>query len=164
MAGQRCLLQLKPDPLGGMIQRSANLIVLAAGVLALGACGDLERVESRYANLADAQADRAVERGYVPPWLPEATREIRIVGDLDTGWFAMSFTVPQPKEFASILEAHGFRAISGQPPSAPTRIRSWDPAPDPARRQGYRGAHYHDGDPVVVILDPDSGVVQYWRD
>jgi hypothetical protein len=146
-----------------MIQR-CSIILLGVGALALQACGDLELVESRYPALADARADHAVERGYLPSWVPEGTRDIRTIGDLDTGWFAISFIVPQPDNFPSILEANGFRSVPGETPTPPASIRSWEPAPDAVQGLTYRGTHYHNSEPVVLILAPASGVVWYWRE
>lgn len=146
-----------------MIQRCA-IILLGVSALALQACGDLELVESRYPALADARADHAVERGYLPSWLPEGTRDIRTVGDLDTGWFAISFVVSQPDSFPSILEANGFRSVPGETPTPPASIRSWKPAQDAAQGLTYRGTHYYNGEPVALILAPASGVVWYWRE
>jgi hypothetical protein len=56
---------------------SLSLLVLCV------ACDSLER-ESAYATHADAVADDAILRGWIPPFVPESAREIREIHDLDT--------------------------------------------------------------------------------
>ncbi len=57
-------------------------MLLAA--VALSGLSCQERVESQYATAAAARAAGAVERGWLPSWLPPDAHEIRDVHDVDT--------------------------------------------------------------------------------
>jgi hypothetical protein len=66
---------------------SLSLLVLCV------ACDSLER-ESAYATHADAVADDAILRGWIPPFVPESAREIREIHDLDTNDVCLRFELP----------------------------------------------------------------------
>lgn len=61
--------------------RPALALVLALVFATTGSC---ERFESTYPSIADAQADGAVERGWIPRSLPPSAQDIREWHDLDS--------------------------------------------------------------------------------
>jgi hypothetical protein len=75
-------------------------------LLALAGCGDV--VTTRFATLADAKSQGAIERGWLPPWLPASARAIveRNNLDLNTGTGSFDYDLPErPAYFESLLRA-----------------------------------------------------------
>lgn len=66
--------------------------VLIVSILLLAACGD--RKEERFATWEDAKRAGAIERGWVPPFVPTTARDIRLVHDLDTNAQQIAFAAP----------------------------------------------------------------------
>ncbi len=58
-----------------------SMVLLVVLVLACASC---ERVDTAYPSTRDAQADGAIDRGWVPSQLPPSARDIREWHDLDT--------------------------------------------------------------------------------
>jgi hypothetical protein len=69
----------------------ALAILLFLGCTLLGCHGD--RRESFYPSLADARKDGAIDRGWIPDFLPESSRSIHELHDLSpsTAWCAFEF-------------------------------------------------------------------------
>lgn len=63
-----------------------------AVALTLSACADI--VEERYGSLDEARRAGAVERGWVPLFVPSAARNLRSVHDLDSNSQRLTFEVP----------------------------------------------------------------------
>jgi hypothetical protein len=146
-----------------MIRALRTFVVLLTVGLGLS-CRDIEIVESEYATLSEAKADNAVERGFVPPWLPDGTVQIKTKHDIDTGWFALSFVVPDPSRFESAALGHGFRSVDRPAPEPPRSLLSWTPAPHIPRSHAFRGSHFHNNEEVVLIVDAETGVTWYWEE
>ena len=58
-------------------------------VVATASCGEVQEVS--YRSLGDAVKDGAVDRGWVPPWLPKTARDLKEKHDLDTNSSILSF-------------------------------------------------------------------------
>jgi hypothetical protein len=102
---------------------SAASLIFAA--LLVGACRDLEVVSNTHATLDEARRAGAVERGWVPRWLPPGSREIREAHDLDTNRRWGLFNFP-PDDVAPLRSALGPEIkIDGQRVDAPRRIEWW---------------------------------------
>jgi hypothetical protein len=80
------------EPSGGRVPRRAGVAALAALASAL-ACG--ERVEARYPTFPDAERAGAVERGWIPAWVPRSATDIVEVHDLDTNAQVLRFRAPR---------------------------------------------------------------------
>jgi hypothetical protein len=63
--------------------------ILAAACLLLSACDDT--MHANYATAAEARADRAIERGWLPTALPDSAFDISESHDLDTNTGGGSF-------------------------------------------------------------------------
>ena len=101
----------------------AALPIVAA--LLFGGCSDLEVVTNNHATLDEARRAGAVERGWVPQWLPPGAREIREAHDLDSNRRWGLFNFPSD-DVASLRSALGPEIkIDGQRVDAPRRIEWW---------------------------------------
>jgi len=67
----------------------APCAVLLMGVV-VASCG--ERAEVFYADAGAARRDGAVERGWIPEWLPKSAREIHELHDIDTNQILLAFS------------------------------------------------------------------------
>jgi hypothetical protein len=63
-----------------------------AFALLISACGDA--VDERYGTWHDAKLAGAVERGWVPPFVPMTARNLRSIHDLDTDSQRLTFRLP----------------------------------------------------------------------
>ncbi len=93
--------------------------LLAGGVLACS----LEDVESRYETFAQAEADGAVQRGWVPDFVPESSFQLRERHNLDTNeiWLSFKFVSSELGFLRSVCPAT-------PEPQWPRRPPGWWPA------------------------------------
>ena len=78
--------------LAGMTKGRQFVCVFALALLPLGC--SLERPEVSYKNFADAEQHGAIERGWIPNWIPGSATDIRELHDLDTNESMMAFELP----------------------------------------------------------------------
>ena len=76
-------------------------------MLALTGCSDV--VTTRFSNLADAKSQRAFERGWLPPLLPDSARAIveRNNLDLNTGTGSFAYDLPERPTYVEKLSRAG---------------------------------------------------------
>ena len=76
-------------------------------ILALTGCGDV--VTSRFSDLADAKSRGALERGWLPPLLPDSARAIveRNNLDLNTGMGSFAFDMSERALYMEKLSRAG---------------------------------------------------------
>jgi hypothetical protein len=87
-----------------------------------------DRRESSYPSLADAKKDRAIDRGWIPDFLPESSRAIHEVHDISpsTTWCAFEFL---PSDSQGLRKSLG--SVDASPPSVrrvPNPGKWWWPA------------------------------------
>lgn len=75
---------------------------MIVAIASLGtACGEVQ--DERYATFTDARAAGAIERGWLPEFVPSSARDLRDVHDLDTNAQTLTFTVP-PSDIPRMVE------------------------------------------------------------
>jgi hypothetical protein len=89
------------------------LIVLISATSVLAACV-AEMPEASYEDLNAAIADGAVERGWIPDWLPPSAQDIKEKHDLDTNSQIVRFTISSSN--SETLPDHCRSVHSAQPP------------------------------------------------
>ncbi|WP_372015496.1 hypothetical protein [Pseudoxanthomonas sp. 10H] len=99
---------------------------LVVAGLGLSACA-FERPESSYASLADAGRSGAVEKGWIPAWLPPEAVDIREVHDIDTNESMLAFSYDPRQGWR--LSGHCQPVDVARVPS-PRFSRRWWPGPD----------------------------------
>src|SRR5579864_4193855 len=112
-----------------MKMRPSLLIVLVCAGLALLFVGcHSDRRESFYPSLADAKKDGALDRGWIPDFLPESSHAIHEVHDISpsTTWCAFEFTPTDSQGLRKSLKSVDSLAPSVK--RVPSPRQSWWPA------------------------------------
>jgi len=143
-------------------------VLLAVLVLALvPACRDVDVVTESYGTLAEATAEGAASRGWLPQPLPPGTREIRIAHDLDSSrrWGLFDFPRAEGDTLRAILADE--ISLAGLTCTPPRRIEWW---PRLLREQldaeriaatGLK-AYAVRGSDLIVAVNWDQGRAYYW--
>lgn len=79
-----------------------SLLSVFIAISLLTGCRETQRV--RYATFADAERDRAPQRGWIPVWMPHSATDIEEVHDLDVNTQRLAFRVP-PADVPRLTEA-----------------------------------------------------------
>ncbi|WP_057046902.1 hypothetical protein, partial [Bordetella pertussis] len=87
--------------------------------LLLAACSDA--VQTQYRDLDEARAAGAIQRGWLPAWLPARTGAITEAHDLDTNRRAARFVLPD----GARIEPPGCAPASGRLPSPALALPGW---------------------------------------
>jgi hypothetical protein len=105
--------------------RRGALIGASVVMLAALACGDMDVVTGSYASIAEATAEGAVERGWVPRGLPPGTREIREAHDLDSSrrWGLFNFPATEADLLRRLIGPE--MRLDGIRVDPPRRIEWW---------------------------------------
>jgi hypothetical protein len=134
--------------------RSRTLLFLSASLLfmiGLAACFLSETIESTYENIDEAVTAGAVERGWVPEWLPDTAVNLHEKHDLDSNASILRFSLSLT-DFAIPLDCQETTV----PPSA-TITADWWPADLHRTRRAFTCA---DG---YLATDEENGYVYLWR-
>jgi len=147
--------------------RRAIAVAAVIAALWLSGCRDLDVVTDAYGTLAEAQAEGAVARGWLPQGLPPGTRELRVAHDQDSTRRWGLFNFP-PGEGEALRRQLGPEiSFDGLTCSPPARIEWW---PLVLREQldGARikatGLHaYTDkGSDLILAINWAQGRAYYW--
>ncbi|KCV34700.1 hypothetical protein AZ19_2441 [Bordetella bronchiseptica E012] len=87
--------------------------------LLLAACSDA--VQTQYRDLDEARAAGAIQRGWLPAWLPARTGAIAEAHDLDTNRRAARFVLPD----GARIEPPGCAPASGRLPPPALALPGW---------------------------------------
>lgn len=132
------------------------------------ACRDIDVVTASYANVAEARAAGAIEKGRLPQGVPAGATGLREAFDTDTNarWGLFDF----PAEEGGTLQAWLERAelpLAGVTCDAPRRLEWWPVllrgALDPARiaATGLQAYRSHDRS-LIVLVNWRQGRAYYW--
>lgn len=105
----------------------AYLLMLFVGLsFAVAACHS-DRRESFYPSLADAKKDGAIDRGWIPDFLPESSRAIHEVHEISpsTGWCAFDFLASDSQALRNSLKSVNELPVSVR--HVPSLGESWWP-------------------------------------
>ena len=92
-------------------------MVTAGLLLSLVACSDVR--EERYARWADAERAGAIERGWVPAFVPVSAHDIRDLHDLDTNAQTLEFAI-RPSDVQAMVA--GLRSVSADDKSVAAEL------------------------------------------
>src|SRR5690606_35713915 len=74
------------------MDRFSRLVAFAAAMLASACTNDV--LDASYPTQAEAVAAGAVQRGWIPAWVPPEATDLREVHNVDTNESALLFTLP----------------------------------------------------------------------
>lgn len=141
-----------------MIDRRTNT-ALAAAVLLAVSCG--ERQEVLYAKRADAERAGAIDRGWIPVWVPQTAHTIHEIHDLATNRSMMSFSFDANESLnfgPSCSQVHRDR-LRPVPFAKPW----WPSDVPPSQFVTHRHVYYACKDGAYVAVSPGKGEAFYWR-
>ncbi len=99
-------------------------IAMSIALAAIAASCTSDVLDASYATRAEAAASGAVNRGWIPTWVPPEAVELQEVHDLDTNESALSFDLPADRRWAPPTPCR--QADAGEL-SEPAFSRSWLP-------------------------------------
>ena len=110
------------------LRAAASIALLCVGLVCLLAACHNDRRESFYPSLAEAKKDGAIDRGWIPYFLPESSRGIHEVHDVSpsTTWCAFEFAPSDSQGLRKSLQS-----VDAQAPTVrhvPSPGKSWWPA------------------------------------
>ena len=147
--------------------RCLALACVAALALWTIACGDTDVVTGSYATMAEAAAEGAVERGWVPRGLPAGTREIREAHDLDSSrrWGLFNFPPAEADALKALVGAE--ISLDGTRVDPPRRIEWWPVLlrgplkHEQVQATGAKAYAANTGD-LVFLINWNQGRAYYW--
>jgi len=141
---------------------------VAVGVAVLELTMEAVWRHGEYPDMAKARAAGAVERGWIPAWVPDEARAIKEVHNTDSGmrWLAFQLDPGAVEALVATLDREGFRAVTVSSPTVSPVFRSrLGIVLPPERVQALRlrwkvpeGARYGE----YVAIEPDLGQVLVW--
>jgi hypothetical protein len=148
-----------------MAKAMALRLTVAVAALVAVSCGET-RV-SHYATMAEARRAGAIERGWVPPFLPETTTSIRESHNIDTNetWGTFRFS---DADSTALKRALVEIDPTGQHVRRPSGLPDWPRelegqlAREALRRSGLETFKASSED-VFVALDRKAGSGFFWR-
>ena len=96
---------------------------LLATLVAAGCTTDV--LDASYASRSEVEADGAIDRGWVPEWLPAEATQIREVHNIDTSESALAFRLPPGTEWRPPSPC---QPVAGSKTGGPRFNREWIPA------------------------------------
>jgi hypothetical protein len=145
---------------------------LRLGVLCLAAvvsrCSYDDVVTASYASRSEARESGAIDRGWIPAWMPESAADIREAHALDTNcrWGLFNFSPTDAEHIRSALAPEPVAPSEGRC-EIPSRIEWWPillrGTPDPARvRDAALESYRTKANDLVVVVNWKQGRVYYW--
>ena len=143
-------------------------VAAALTVMTLAACDGLgsSALDSTYANLDELKSDGAMERGWVPLWVPQTSRIILESHDVDTSVSSLRLSFA-PTEGWSVPSTCAPAAADALP--MPRLKPLWWPRGVPsAKGEGAKFAYFKcAGSSKTLVeslaVDSKSGDLLYWR-
>ena len=147
--------------------RMGRARLLFCFLIAAAGCRDLDVVTESYATLAEATADGAVARGYLPQGLPPGTHDIREAHDTQSArrWGLFDFPPGEADALRALLGPE--MSLQGLHVDAPPRIEWWPILlrgslnDDQIRATGARAYAAREG-PLIFGVNWKQGRAYYW--
>ena len=143
-------------------------IVCLAG--AATQCSSLEVVTASYASRSDARESGAIDRGWIPSWLPDSAQDIREAHGLDSNrrWGLFNFAPAEADRIRSVLHAEPI-SLAGVRCDMPARVEWWPRMLrgelDRARiKDAALEAYRTRSDNLVVVVNWKQGRAYYWSE
>jgi hypothetical protein len=132
---------------------SVSVLVILTG------CGEYQ--ETAYADLAAAKADGAVERGWIPKWVPETSVKIQEAHDLDTNQSALALQFSPEEHWSPPPSCK--QVTRHDLPARPTRPSWWPADVPPSAIVTHRHAYFACEENSFVAVSQSQGELFHWR-
>jgi hypothetical protein len=128
--------------------------------LVLSACG--EYAEISYSDLNAADADGAIERGWIPEWVPSTSVHLQEAHDLDTNQSALSLQFSEKEQWTVPPSCKPI--ARDEVPGPPFRPGRW-PSDVPASSMAtHRHVYFScEESKAFMALSTTQGELFYWR-
>jgi hypothetical protein len=134
-------------------------VAIVGMAVIVGSCS--ERPEAFYADAAAARAARAMDRGWIPDWVPTTARAIHEVHDIDTNQSLLAFSF-DPADIPNV--AQSCAQVSRQELKPAPFDRSWWPSDvPPSAVVTHRHVYYRCADGAYAAISAKDGQFYYWR-
>lgn len=144
--------------------KATYLLVAILGI-SVSACDYFDTEERVYADANEAITSGALDRGWIPPFLPASAKEITEKHNLDTNEVWVAFSL-DPNEFSGIEKS--CQKIEWNESQLP-RIRGGDWWPDSLAMEVHSSqkaseyTSYQCENGGMIAVDSSRGKVFYWR-
>jgi hypothetical protein len=138
---------------------SRPFVVAALLVVTCTACA--EQQEASYADLAAAERAGAIQRGWVPDWLPKSARGLREIHNLDTNQSMLAFRYDPSDQLAVPNNCSQVRPSEVAP--VPFVVAWWPRDVPPTKFATHRRAFFSCGTGrAFLALSAGEGEAYYW--
>ena len=134
-----------------------STLLLTAAIIS--SCGD--RQEAFYSTAVEARTANAVDRGWIPGWLPKSAHAIHEVHNIDTTQSMLAFSfdaadVPNLSTSCKQVQSEALRPV-------PFKVAWWPKDVPPSGLVTHRRTYYHCDDGEYVAVAADDGQLFHWR-
>ncbi|MDH3975804.1 MAG: hypothetical protein OEV42_16140 [Deltaproteobacteria bacterium] len=132
------------------------LFILLLGLIA---CSDV--VDEVYKDLSEAKEAGAIQRGWIPAWLPATSYKIKETHDLDTNKSILMWKFDKEEKWKVPTSCHQIRPLEVRGPAI---NRSWWPPDLPESQvQTYAYVYYECEEGAFMAHKPDSYKMFFWQ-
>jgi len=137
-------------------------LFVIASVLIITCTACTEQQEASYADLAAAERAGAIQRGWVPDWLPQSARGLREVHNLDTNQNMLAFRYDPSDQLAVPKSCSPVRP--SEVPPIPFAASWWPSDVPPSKFVTHRHAFFScETGRAFLALSASEGEAYYWR-
>ena len=147
---------------------TAARALVACLALSVSQCSYVDVVTASYASRSDALQSGAIDRGWIPVWMPESAEDIREAHQLDTNrrWGLFNFAPGDGDRIRAALEAEPF-PLHGVECEMPARVEWWPvvlrgPLDDNKIKSAALESYRAKTDKLLVVVNWKQGRVYYW--
>lgn len=134
-------------------------IMLLAGI-ALSGCSEVQ--EAAYTNLQAAKAAGAIERGWIPEWMPQSSTNLREAHNLDTNRSSLSLRFSADERWSPPANCQSIGPLDAPVPRI--RLRWWPSDVPPSSTMVQRHTYFSCSDKnEFVAVSSADGELLYWR-
>ncbi len=141
------------------------LLIVIGIVLAQG-CSSIEQPETHYSSRRELVSDNAIQRGWVPPWLPASAHAINEAHNLDTNEVWMQFEL-DPGELPGIDACRKDNVVTlGNARGPRLKHGSWWGKGKASDWVGYMCRWEQGGRAreAKMLVSKDRGIALYWEE
>ena len=152
------------------MRSAARWLTMVSLAVAAAQCSSLDVVTASYASRSEARESGAIDRGWIPTWLPESAQDIREAHGLDSNrrWGLFNFAPAEADRIRAALHAEPI-SLTGVRCEMPARVEWWPRILrgqlDQARiKDGALEAYRTRSDNLVVVVNWKQGRAYYWSE